>query len=192
MPKFGGVLVMTSICCASKRDRSNCSCKSGGYLERVDGHSAVRLTSQILALSAGYKPEHHMAEGAMPILQQLQQRIRCPHTFATCEGEMMVIQATTRHDNPFVFDCGRTGLRLPLLTTAIDSVYLAYCTSEEREAIIARLGVATTHEGIDGLIAMPEFRDVEIVCDATSAGAHKRNNELVQAAGKRMAATCLR
>jgi acetaldehyde dehydrogenase len=49
-----------------------------------------------------------------------------------------------------------------------------------------RMGVATTHEGIDGLIAMPEFADVEIVFDATSAGAHKRNSELVLAAGKRM------
>ena len=49
-----------------------------------------------------------------------------------------------------------------------------------------RMGVATTHEGIDGLLAMPEFADVEIVFDATSAGAHKRNSELVLAAGKRM------
>ncbi len=49
-----------------------------------------------------------------------------------------------------------------------------------------RLGVATTAEGIDGLIQMPEFADVEIVFDATSAGAHKRNSELVLAAGKRM------
>ncbi|MEV5021560.1 MULTISPECIES: acetaldehyde dehydrogenase (acetylating) [unclassified Sphingobium] len=50
----------------------------------------------------------------------------------------------------------------------------------------SRMGVATTHEGIDGLLAMPEFADVEIVFDATSAGAHKRNSELVLAAGKRM------
>ncbi|WP_137866669.1 acetaldehyde dehydrogenase (acetylating) [Sphingobium sp. 15-1] len=49
-----------------------------------------------------------------------------------------------------------------------------------------RLGVATTAEGIDGLIKMPEFADVGIVFDATSAGAHKRNSELVLAAGKRM------
>ncbi len=49
-----------------------------------------------------------------------------------------------------------------------------------------RMGVATTSEGIDGLVAMPEFADVEIVFDATSAGAHKRNSELVLAAGKRM------
>jgi len=49
-----------------------------------------------------------------------------------------------------------------------------------------RMGVATTAEGIDGLIAMPEFADLEIVFDATSAGAHQRNSELVLAAGKRM------
>lgn len=50
----------------------------------------------------------------------------------------------------------------------------------------ARLGIATTAEGIDGLIAMPEFAEVEIVFDATSAGAHQRNSALVLAAGKRM------
>lgn len=50
----------------------------------------------------------------------------------------------------------------------------------------ARMGVATTHEGIDGLLAMPGFADIGIVFDATSAGAHKRNSELVLAAGKRM------
>ncbi|WP_421839104.1 acetaldehyde dehydrogenase (acetylating) [Novosphingobium sp.] len=50
----------------------------------------------------------------------------------------------------------------------------------------ARMGVATTAEGIDGLLAMPEFADVGIVFDATSAGAHQRNSELVLAAGKRM------
>ncbi|WP_397584843.1 acetaldehyde dehydrogenase (acetylating) [Sphingorhabdus sp.] len=50
----------------------------------------------------------------------------------------------------------------------------------------ARMGVSTTAEGIDGLIAMAEFADIEIVFDATSASAHKRNSELVLGAGKRM------
>lgn len=49
-----------------------------------------------------------------------------------------------------------------------------------------RLGVATTHEGIDGLIAMPEFADVELVFDATSAGAHARNDALVRNARRLM------
>lgn len=49
-----------------------------------------------------------------------------------------------------------------------------------------RLGVATTHEGVDGLLRMPEWDDVELVFDATSAGAHARNDELVRGAGRLM------
>lgn len=49
-----------------------------------------------------------------------------------------------------------------------------------------RLGIATTAEGIDGLVKMDEFADVDIVFDATSAGAHHRHNEVLQAAGKRI------
>lgn len=47
-----------------------------------------------------------------------------------------------------------------------------------------RLGVATTHEGLDGLIAMPEFQDIQIVFDATSAGAHLRHAKKLEALGK--------
>ncbi len=38
-----------------------------------------------------------------------------------------------------------------------------------------RLGVATTAEGVAGLLVMPEFRNVRLVFDATSAGAHRQN-----------------
>lgn len=48
------------------------------------------------------------------------------------------------------------------------------------------LGIATTHEGIDGLIKMPEFKDIQIVFDATSAGAHVKNNDILQQHGKRV------
>src|SRR5712664_3019841 len=43
----------------------------------------------------------------------------------------------------------------------------------------ARLEVATTADGIDGLIAMPEFKDIKIAFDATSAGAHRRHAEVL-------------
>ena len=35
-----------------------------------------------------------------------------------------------------------------------------------------RLGVATSSAGVDGLLAMPEFNDIRLVFDATSASAH--------------------
>ena len=45
-----------------------------------------------------------------------------------------------------------------------------------------RLGVATTHEGVEGLARMPEFADIDFVFDATSAGAHVRNDAYLRAA----------
>jgi acetaldehyde dehydrogenase len=39
----------------------------------------------------------------------------------------------------------------------------------------AKWGFATTHKGIDGLLEMPEWNDIEVVFDATSAKAHLYN-----------------
>lgn len=50
----------------------------------------------------------------------------------------------------------------------------------------ARMGVPVTSDGIEGLVAMPEFEDIEIVFDATSAGAHRRNNDILLGHGKRI------
>ena len=50
----------------------------------------------------------------------------------------------------------------------------------------ARLGVAITHEGIEGLTKMAVWPEIGIVFDATSAGAHKKNSEICNAAGKVM------
>lgn len=50
----------------------------------------------------------------------------------------------------------------------------------------ARLGIPTTSEGVAGLIEMPEFADIRIVLDATSAGAHVANAELLAAHGRRL------
>ena len=46
----------------------------------------------------------------------------------------------------------------------------------------ARMGVAVTHEGVEGLTRLPVFADIDIVFDATSAGAHVRNDAFLRAA----------
>src|SRR6185437_994516 len=45
----------------------------------------------------------------------------------------------------------------------------------------ARLGVATTHEGVEGLTRLPVFDDIDFVFDATSAGAHVKNDAFLRA-----------
>jgi len=49
-----------------------------------------------------------------------------------------------------------------------------------------RLGVPTTAEGIEGLIKLPNFNEIAIVFDATSAGAHKKHDAILQSFGKRV------
>jgi acetaldehyde dehydrogenase len=49
-----------------------------------------------------------------------------------------------------------------------------------------RLGVETTHHGIQGLMASPRFTDVEIVFDATSAKAHIGHAEILAREGKQV------
>lgn len=48
------------------------------------------------------------------------------------------------------------------------------------------LGVSTTHKGLDGLLAMPEFDSIKIVFDATSAKAHQQHHEVLVKHGKQL------
>ena len=49
-----------------------------------------------------------------------------------------------------------------------------------------RMGIPTTHEGIEGLVKMDNFADIRICFDATSAYAHKHHNEILQQHGKQV------
>ncbi|KPD11059.1 acetaldehyde dehydrogenase [Phaeobacter sp. 11ANDIMAR09] len=49
-----------------------------------------------------------------------------------------------------------------------------------------RMGVATTHEGLEGLRALPGYTGIRVVFDATSAGAHLKHTEALIADGKQV------
>jgi acetaldehyde dehydrogenase len=50
----------------------------------------------------------------------------------------------------------------------------------------ARLGFEITSDGVDGLITSPQFDEIEVIFDATSAGAHKANAEKLLPLGKKL------
>ena len=49
-----------------------------------------------------------------------------------------------------------------------------------------RMGVAATSDGIEGLVAMDEFAEIDLVFDATSAGAHAHHDKILRAHGKQI------
>ena len=78
-----------------------------------------------------------------------------------------------------------TDLMIKVLRTSSNlkmSVMVGIDPQSDGLARAQRMGVATTHEGVDGLINMPEFEDIGIVFDATSAGAHLINDKKLKAA----------
>ncbi len=78
-----------------------------------------------------------------------------------------------------------TDLMIKVLRTSVNlnmRVMVGIDPQSDGLARAQRMGVATTHEGVDGLINMPEFKDIGIVFDATSAGAHLINDKKLKAA----------
>ncbi len=59
-------------------------------------------------------------------------------------------------------------------------------SASEGLAMARKHGVATTYEGIEGFRRMPEYADVGIVFDATSAYAHKVHDAVLRADGKQV------
>ncbi len=49
-----------------------------------------------------------------------------------------------------------------------------------------RMGVPVTDQGVDGLLAMQDFDEIQLVFDATSAKAHVRNAEALRPHGKKV------
>lgn len=67
------------------------------------------------------------------------------------------------------------------------SVMVGIDANSDGLARAKRMGVSITHEGIDGLINMPEWHDIEIIFDATSAKAHHYNfDKIKQFPGKKV------
>ena len=53
--------------------------------------------------------------------------------------------------------------------------------ASEGLAFARRMGVTTTHEGVEGLVRLPEFADIDVVFDATSAAAHAHHDAFLRA-----------
>src|SRR5262245_39756225 len=82
-----------------------------------------------------------------------------------------------------------TDLMIKLLRTS-QTLECALLVGIEKEsdglARAKRMGVDTTHEGIEGLVAHPKFKDIEVVFDATSAKAHVHHAKVLAQHGKKV------
>jgi IclR family mhp operon transcriptional activator len=115
------------------------SLKRQGYVQQVPDDSRIRLTSEVRALSAGYREDDWIAEVGASAIAQLQKEVRWPTSLATPRRGFMIVRETTRYKSPFVFDEGTVGIRLPMLKSALGLAYLAFCSDVNRRIAISLL-----------------------------------------------------
>src|SRR5690625_4933583 len=76
-------------------------------------------------------------------------------------------------------------VRIPRMSDILEmSVLVGIDPESDGLARASDLGIAATHEGVDGLLTMPEFEELEIIFDATSANAHIANAAKLAPYGK--------
>jgi acetaldehyde dehydrogenase len=82
-----------------------------------------------------------------------------------------------------------TDLMIKILRTSSDlevAAMVGIDADSDGLARARRLGIPVTHDGVDGLIALPGFGDIDIVLDATSARAHVANAAALATHGKKL------
>jgi IclR family mhp operon transcriptional activator len=97
------------------------------------------LTAQVKALSAGFHDDVWVTRAAAPILHELGREVLWPVDLVTFENDAMIIRETTHAESPFSIDRGMAGTQLPVLQTSGGRAHLAFCPTDERDVILARL-----------------------------------------------------
>ncbi|QSE86659.1 acetaldehyde dehydrogenase (acetylating) [Rhodococcus koreensis] len=89
-----------------------------------------------------------------------------------------------------IIGSGNIGTDLMMKTMRSRTLEVAVLVGVDRNSDgLARaesLGIATTHRGLDHLVTMPEFDEIAVIFDATSAAAHEQHATILQETNKRV------
>jgi IclR family transcriptional regulator, mhp operon transcriptional activator len=117
-----------------------------GYVDRDTHDDCYRPTIMVRALSDGFDDEAMVAHIAKPHLAALGAQIVWPVAVATPSGATMMIRETTDRQSPLALERYGAGLRVPMLGSAAGRAYLAYCSPQQRDALLELLSRSSQPE----------------------------------------------
>ena len=117
-----------------------------GYVVRDPHDDCYRPTIMVRALSDGFDDEAMVAHLAKPHLAALGAQIVWPVAIATPSGATMMIRETTDRESPLALEQYSAGVRVPMLGSAAGRAYLAFCGSQERDALLELLARSSLPE----------------------------------------------
>ncbi|WP_420969488.1 IclR family transcriptional regulator [Bradyrhizobium sp. B120] len=108
-----------------------------GYVYRQAGKSTYLVTGRTLALGRGFDSKSLLLQIAAPIIDQMHIQTGWPSNLAVFDRDAMVILCSNRASLGLSLP-GRTGARIPLTTTGVGLVTLAFMPEEERKTALSR------------------------------------------------------
>ena len=117
-----------------------------GYVDRDAHDDCYRPTIMVRALSDGFDDEAMVAHIAKPHLAALGAQIIWPVAVATPSGATMMIRETTDRQSPLALEQYTAGIRVPMLGSAAGRAYLAYCSNQQRDALLELLARSSLPE----------------------------------------------
>jgi IclR family transcriptional regulator, mhp operon transcriptional activator len=117
-----------------------------GYVDRDAHDDCYRPTIMVRALSDGFDDEALVAHIAKPLLAALGSQIVWPVAVATPSGSTMMIRETTDRQSPLALEQYSAGVRVPMLASAAGRAYLAFCSAQQRDAMLELLARSSLPE----------------------------------------------
>lgn len=120
------------------------------YVQRLPKRRGYRLDERVLTLSAGYRSPDAIVRVAGSILADFTATHKWPVSLATLDVDTMRVRVSTQQSSPFSTpdDQRRIARRVPMLSSAHGRAYLAFCSDDEREIIVALLGASTRKDDL--------------------------------------------
>jgi IclR family mhp operon transcriptional activator len=112
---------------------------AAGYVAKDKGRKEYRVTHLVERLSVGFYGSPLIVEAAREDALDLTRRLKWPITVAVLDNDAMVVLYSTVPESPIAPGRPPAFSRYRLLTRAHGRAFLAFCSEEQRELIVASL-----------------------------------------------------
>ncbi len=116
--------------------------EKAGIVRRGIGDGLYRSTFGLRRLGGELDEHDYLAEVAAPLLDKLCEQVKWPSdliVYNSTRGDCMEIKETSRPNSPFTVNRDHIGHLISIPLSAVGRAYLAFCSEEERNEILAIL-----------------------------------------------------
>jgi IclR family mhp operon transcriptional activator len=117
-----------------------------GYAQRVSREQGYRLTDRVLGLSESIRFVDHLVDAAIPHMRRFTAEHGWPLYLATLSYGAITIRHSTAPQSPLSFEGAALNSRRSVLVSALGRAWLAFCSDDERRAIVRDIGSLTARQ----------------------------------------------